>query len=76
VIASTTLIVENLQRHYTIRVGRPVRPVYDGMTAAPEYRVDDIAREVVADLKHVSQPRPGRGPANPAASLRSASCRR
>jgi hypothetical protein len=58
-IFATVVLIENLQRHGVIRVGRPMRPVHDGVTTASEYRVDDVTREIVADLKHVSQPMPG-----------------
>lgn len=56
---TTVVLVENLQRHCMIRVATPVSPVHGGVPTASERRIDDVAREVVADQKHVRKPMPG-----------------
>lgn len=52
-VHTTVVLVENLQRYRMIRIAASVRPVHGGVPTTSESRLDDIAREVVADQKHV-----------------------
>ncbi len=53
-VLAAMMIVENLQRHSAIRVGRGVRSIHGGVSATPEGGVDDIAFKLRAGGKHRS----------------------
>ena len=54
-VLTAVVVIENLQRHRTIRAGGAVRSVHGGISAPPERRVDDVTCELFAGRNHRSR---------------------